>query len=218
MIENMISGFLFLLILILSLVTAALGYQMENEEYNPDKDLKRINNNIIKFKTSLILALIHNGCVIALIILLFIGFSSHNLILGIILLISRIGEGLILYINDSNYWKFLNIAKKYPKSNTNEQESLSNLAMSIFKTKDQRFKLAMVCWSIGTLAFSIIIIVSGGIPEIIGWLGVIASITIGLGNGIKLVKHRLKFPDIGALLAILFEIIIGGWLLFSLSI
>ena len=72
----------------------------------------------------------------------------------------------------------------------------------------------MICWSIGTLAFSIIIVASRVVPEIIGWIGIIASILIGFGNGIKLVKPSFKILDIGALFAILFEIIIGGWLLF----
>ena len=74
----------------------------------------------------------------------------------------------------------------------------------------------MVCWSIGTLAFSIVLVTSGVVPEIIGWLGIVASILVGFWNGIKIGKLNSKnFSPIGGLAAILFEIIIGGWLLIS---
>jgi len=74
----------------------------------------------------------------------------------------------------------------------------------------------MLLWSLGTLAFSIVLVTSGVVPLFIGCLGVVAGITVGFYNGIKLLKHAdLKIlVAIGALLAILFEVMIGGWLLF----
>ena len=162
------------------------------------------------------LALIEHGSVIALAIMLFIVFSPYNLVLGIVCIIFRIGEGLIQYINEPNYWGLLKIARQYSGTSGAEKNSLSDLAHSIFKTKDSRFKFAMICWSIGTLAFSIVLVTSEVVPQIIGWLGIVASILVGFGNGIKLVKPNFQdFTAIGGLTAILFEIIIGGWLLFS---
>ena len=74
----------------------------------------------------------------------------------------------------------------------------------------------MICWSIGTLAFSLVLVTYEVVPAIIGWLGIVASMLVGFGTGIKLVKPRAKdFTPIGGLSAILFEVIIGGWLLFS---
>ncbi|UCE37484.1 MAG: DUF4386 domain-containing protein [Thermoplasmata archaeon] len=215
-VELMLSGFLFLFILILTLVMGLLGYSMEGDDYEPDADLQKISKNPKKFQTSMILAFIHNGCVIALPILLFIAFSHYNLILGIVWTIFRIGEGTILFINDKNYWGFLNIARQYSDSSGDEKKALSDSARNIFKTKDYRFKIAIVCWSIGTFAFSIVIVTSDVVPTIIGWLGIVASILVGFYNGIKLVKPSYKGPLnlVGGLSAIIFEIIIGGWLLF----
>jgi hypothetical protein len=151
----MLSGFLFLLILVLAIAIGALGYPWEKDDYDPDADLQKINKNPKKFKTGFVLALVHNGCVIALPILLFIAFSAYNVLLGIVLTVSRIGEGVVLYINDKNYYGFLRIAKQYSATSDNERKSLSASARNIFKTKDSRFKFAMVLWAIGTLAFSI---------------------------------------------------------------
>jgi hypothetical protein len=215
MIEIVLSGFLFLFILVLNVVMGAFGYLMEKDDYDPDADLKKINKNPKKFKIGIGLALVEHGCVILLTVLLFIISSPYSILLGIILLIFRIGEGLIQYINEPNYWKLINIAKQYSDTNGAEKNSLSDLADTIFKTKDIRFKFAMICWSIGTLAFSIIIVTSDVTPQIIGWLGIVSSILVGFGTGIKLVKPNFKGEVIGALFAMLFEIIIGGWLLFS---
>ena len=215
MIEMVLSGFLFLFILVLNVAMGAFGYLMEKDDYDPDADLKKINKKPKKFKIGIGLALVEHGCVILLTILLFIISSPYCILLGIILLIFRIGEGLIQYINEPNYWKLINIAKQYSDTNGAEKNSLSDIAHTIFKTKDIRFKFAMICWSVGTLAFSIIIVTSDVIPQIIGWLGIVSSILVGFGTGIKLVKPNFKGEVIGALFAMLFEIIIGGWLLFS---
>ena len=215
MIEMVLSGFLFLFILVLNVAMGAFGYLMEKDDYDPDADLKKINKKPKKFKIGIGLAIVEHGCVILLTILLFIISSPYSILLGIILLIFRIGEGLIQYINEPNYWKLINIAKQYSDTNGTEKNSLSDLAHTIFKTKDIRFKFAMICWSIGTLAFSIIIVTSDVIPQIIGWLGIVSSILVGFGTGIKLVKPNFKGEIIGAFFAMLFEIIIGGWLLFS---
>ena len=208
-IEMFLSGFFFLFILVLNLVMASYGYKMEKEDYDPDADLYKINNNPKKFKTGITLALIEHASVIALTILLFIIFSSYNLALGILLLIFRTAEGLIQFINEPNYWRLLKIAKQYTSS-SNEKEALSSKAKNIFKTKDQRFKAAMICWSIGTLGFSIALVLSEVVPAIMGYLGTIASILVGVTTAIKLAKPNSKdLTAIGGLTAILFEIIIG---------
>jgi hypothetical protein len=209
-----LSGFLFLFILVLNLAMGALGYLMEKDDYDPDKDLVKINKDPKKFKIGIGLALIEHGCVIALTLLLFIAFSPYGLLLGIVLVIFRIGEGLIQFYNEPFYWKLINISKKYSSASGAEKKSLSDSARSIFKGKDTRFKYAMICWSVGTFAFSIVLINSGFVPVFIGWLGIIASILVGIGTAIKLVKPKIKLALVGALFAIVFEIIIGGWLIY----
>jgi hypothetical protein len=192
----------------------AFGYLMEKDDYNPDKDLKKIGKSPNKFKTGIGLALIEHACVIALTILLFIAFSPYGLLLGIVLLIFRMGEGLIQFYNEPFYWKLIDIARKYSSASDTEKKSLSDSANKIFKGKDTRFKYAMICWSIGTIAFSIILVNSGFVPLFIGWLGIIAGILVGVYTGIRIVKPNSKIPPIGAIFAILFEIIIGGWLIY----
>ncbi|MDH5779264.1 MAG: DUF4386 domain-containing protein [Candidatus Bathyarchaeota archaeon] len=216
MIIEMLSGFLFLFILVLNLAMGALGYLMEKDDYDPDADLQKINKNPKRFQISIVLALIEHGSVIALTILLFIAFSPYNMILGIVWTTFRTGEGLIQFYNEPNYWELINIARQYSGTGGAEKTSLSDLARTIFKRKDTRFKFAMICWSIGTLAYSIVLVTNEAVPAIIGWLGIVASILVGIGTGMKLVKPNVKdFTSIGGLSAILFEVVIGGWLLFS---
>ena len=77
--------------------------------------------------------------------------------------------------------------------------------------------------SIGTFAFSIMLVTSGVAPPIIGWLGIVASILVFAANGIGLVKPNstvlltIGGPMMfffGGVTGILFEVSIGGWLLF----
>jgi len=108
-----LSGFLFLFIIFLYLILLpALGYKAEIDD--SDAEIQKINDDPKKFQISIGLALIHNVLVITLTIMLFIVFGPpDNILLGIVLIIFRIGEGLILSYNDKNYWDLLNIARKY---------------------------------------------------------------------------------------------------------
>jgi hypothetical protein len=193
----------------------AFGYLMEKDDYDPDVDLKKIKKNPKKFEIGIGLAIVEHGCVILLTILLFIISSPYSMLLGIILLIFRIGEGLIQFINEPNYWSLIKLAEQHSDANDVDKNAITGLAGDIFKTKDRRFKFAMICWSIGTLAFSIILVTSEIVPQIVGWLGIVSSILVGFGTGIKLLKPNFRGEVIGGLSAILFEVIIGGWLLFS---
>jgi len=213
-----LSGFLFLLIIFLYLILLpALGYKAEIVD--SDAEPQKINSDPKKFKISIGLALTHNVIVIMLTIILFIVFGLPDyILLGIVLTIFRIGEGLILSYNDKNYLGLLKIAKKYSSASNAEKTSLSDLALTITKTKSSRFYFAMIFWAIGTLAFSIVLVIIG---NLIGWLGIIASIFIGFADGIKFLKSKVEdskifkvlYP-IGGLLAIIFEVILGIWLLF----
>jgi hypothetical protein len=59
-----------------------------------------------------------------------------------------------------------------------------------------------------------VLVNSGFVPIFIGWLGIITSILVGFGTAIKLVNPKIKLELVGALFAIVFEIIIGGWLIY----
>ena len=214
-VEMGLIGFLFLFILVTFFASAAFGNKIGMSDFDSDAELQKINNDPNKFKISIVLALIEKISVIILAIMVFIFFSPYSLILGVVWAVFRIGEGLIQVYNEKKYWKLRNIARKYSGSSGTEKNALSDLARSILKTRNSRFTFAMVFWSIGTLAFSIVLVTSGVVPEIIGWLGIVASILSGFGNGIKLVKPNFEIlSTIGGLSAILFEVIIGGWLLF----
>jgi hypothetical protein len=90
----MLSGFLFLFVLLTFLVSGAFFFKYG--DVDSDDRLQKIDNDLNKFQISIVLLLISSGSVIALTILLFLVFSPYNLILGVVWTIFRIGEGLIL--------------------------------------------------------------------------------------------------------------------------
>lgn len=217
-IEITLSGFLFLFILVLNVLMAAFGNKIEIGDYDSDAKLQKINADPNKFQISIVLGLIEHVSVIILAIMLFIVFSSYNITLGIVWITFRTGEALIYIYNEINYSKLLNIARQYSVTSGAEKQSLSDLGRIILQTKHYRYTFAAISFSIGTLAYSILFVTYGVIPPIIGWLGIVASISFGFSSGIKLVKPNYKglivLLAIGGLLVALFEAIIGGWLLF----
>jgi len=182
-----LSGFLFLFIIITLVASEAFGNKLISD-LDSDAKLQKINDDPKKFKISIVLALIEHSSIIALAVMLFIAFSPYNLILGIVWTISRIGEGLIDFYNEKNYWGLLNIARQYSGTSGAEKNSLSDLGRTILQTKNSRFAFAQILFSIGTIAYSILFVTYGVVPPIIGWFGLVASILYGFGSGIILVK------------------------------
>ena len=217
MIEIILAGFLFLFIIITLITSERFGYSVISD-LDSDTKLQEINKDPKKFKIGTMLALIEHGTIIALAIMLFLAFNPYNITLAVIWTISRITEGLINFYNAKNYWGLLNIAKKYSSSIGAEKKSLSELGLSILKTKNSVFAFAQILFSIGTLSYSILFATFEAVPvpAIIGWFGIVASILYGFGNGIILVKPNkaMKIFRLG-LLILIFEVVLGGWLLFS---
>ena len=213
-------GFLFLLIMFLNIPMGVFGKRMvEIGNYDSDAWLQNVNKNPNKYKISILLALIEHALVITLTIMLFIVFSSYNIILGIVWVPFRMGEGLVQIYDEKNYWKLLNIAIQHSVTSGVEKKSLSDLSRNILQSIKYRYTFVGLLWAIGTLAFSILLVTYEVVPPIIGWLGIVASISLGFCDGIEIVKPNLKhkfevLTAIGGLSAIIFEIILGGWLLF----
>ena len=209
-----LSGFLFLFILALNIAMAAFGNKVGTIEDDSDAKLRKINNDPNRFKIGIVLGLIEHVSIIALAIMLFIAFSPYNLILGIVWTTFRIGEGLIFIFNEAQYWGLINIARQYSVISGTEKDALSDSGRIILQTRNARYNFAIILFSVGTLAYSILFVTYGVLPPFIGWLGIVTGISLGLGSGIKVVKPHLEALSIFGLLAIVFEVIIGGWLLF----
>lgn len=213
-IEIPLSGFLFLFIIITNLASGVFGYKTLGK-WDSEAQLQKINKSPTKFRISVILIIIEHLSIISLAITLFIAFSQYNIILGIIWCIFRIGEAVIQIYDKKNYWGLLGLATKYSDTSITEKDMLIDSSRSILKTKEFRFAIAQILFFIGTLAYSILFVTYGVIPAIIGWLGIVASVLYGLGDGIFLIKSHFKILwNIGGLLIFLFEVVLGVWLLF----
>ena len=212
-IEIWLSGFFFLFIIITNIVSGKFGYKTFGD-VDSDAQLQMINKDPTKFKISVVIILIEHLGIISLAVMLFIAFSPYNIILGIIWCISRIVEALIQIYDKKNYWELLKLSIKYSDTSGAEKDALINSGNSILKTKESRFVIAQLFFSIGTLAYSILFVTYGVVPLFIGWFGIVAGLLYGFGNGIFLKKPNFKVLwSIGGLLILLFELVLGVWLL-----
>ena len=213
-IEIWLSGFFFLFIIITNILSNVFGYKTFSDmETSPQ--LEEINNDPTRFKISYVLIVLEHLGIIFLAITLFIAFGRYNIFLGILWFFSRLAEGSIQIYDKKNYWRLLYIASEYASSSGAEKNKLNESARSILETKNSVFLNAQILFSAGTLSYSIVFVDYGIVPIFIGWLGIVASIIYGFGNIIYLRNLSLKVIwGIGGLLILLFELILGIWLMF----
>lgn len=213
-IAMIISGLLFWLIIITNVSSERFGYKTLND-LEPKAKLETIGKKPKAFKISVVLILIEHMSIIALAVMLFVVFGSYSLLLGIIWLLSRTLEGLIQIYYKKIYWKLLDLAKHYQTATETEKNTLVGSARALLKTKTTTFTFAQILFSIGTLAYSILFVAYDLLPAIIGWFGIVAAVLYGLGNWLTPIQPKFKyalFP--GALLILIYEIVLGGWLIF----
>jgi len=216
MIELILSGFLFLFIIVTNILSGRFGYETFSD-LNADAKLQKIGTDPKKFKISFTFILIEHVAIIGLALILFFAFSSYSMVLAVVWTTSRTLEALIQIYYKRNYWGLLNLAKNYSGATEAEKTSIADSTRRILKTKNTIFAYAQLLFSMGTLAYSILFATSSTVVlDLIGWFGIIASIIYGLGTGIYIMKPNFKAVwNVGGLLIFIFELILGGWLLFS---
>jgi hypothetical protein len=214
-VEMFLSGFFFLFIIVTNIASGKFGYQTFSK-LDSDSELERIHSDPRKFKIGFGLILTEHITIILLVVMLFLAFNAYSLILAVIWSASRVTEAIIQIYYKKNYWSLLRISEQYSKQTGSSRESLRDLARSILKTKNSVFTFAQILFSVGTISYSILFVLYGVVPELIGWFGIVASIIYGFGSGIALAKPNFKtLWNVGALLILIFEIILGGFLLIS---
>jgi hypothetical protein len=208
-----ILGFLYLFALVTLVASDFFLDKIADLDIEPK--LQNINALPGKFKINIMLALIEHVRVIAIALMLFNVFSHHNLLLGVVGTCFRVAEGLILIYNEVNYWSLLSIARQYSAASGADKNALIDLGRTVVETKSSRVTVVQVLFGVGLLAYSILFAFYGVVPPRIGWLGGVSSLILVYGGGIKLVKSTSGvLLGFGSLFAIIFEVILGGWLLF----
>jgi hypothetical protein len=219
-VEIFLSGFLFVFVMVTNIASGRFGYETMSDTHegslDADAKLQQINDDPTRFKISFVLIVVEHFSIIALAIMLFIAFSPDNMILAVIWTIARTTEAVLQIYNKTKYWGLLNLAGQYSDASDAEKNRLIDSGRSILQSKNSNFAYTQILFSIGTIAYSILFITYNVVPELIGWFGLVASVFYSVGNGIMLVKPNFKaLWNIGGLLILLFEIVLGGWLLIS---
>ena len=212
----LISGLLFLLIIIvLGIAGEKYGYEVFSE-YNAEAKLNKINENPQKFRTAITLVVFEHVIIVVLSISMFLAFGSYSIILGLMWLLARSIEGLLQINNKRTFIGLADIAAQYSNSSETEKEDLENKTLSLLKSKNSTFTVAQLLFSIGTFAYSLVFVLYAVIPIPIGWLGIVTSIVYGLGNAVYRIRPTSKMLwNIGGLLIFIFELVLGGWLVIS---
>jgi hypothetical protein len=216
MIEIVLSGFLFLFIILTNIVSGRFGYETFSD-LNAQAKLQKIASNPKKFKTALAFIVVEHFALIALALMLFFAFSSYSLILAIVWAVSRSLEAIIQIYYKKIYWGLLTSAKQYSSANDAEKISIVDSARIVLKTKNTIFVVAQVLFSVGTFAYSFLFATQTTVvPDLLGWFGITASVIYGVGSGVNIFKPDFRaIWNIGGLLIFVFELILGGWLIFS---
>jgi hypothetical protein len=198
----------------LVLASSRFGFEIYSD-LDSEAKLKKISKDPKKFRIAVKLVIFEHTIIITLAIVLFIAFNSYNIILAIVWTISRVGEGAIQIYNKKSYLGLLDIARKYSGSSGPEKQTLIDTGRSILKTKNSVFSFAQILFSIGTLSYCILFVIYEAVPPIIGWFGLVAGFIYLFGNGIRFTKPNFNaLWNLGGLLIWIFELVLGGWLLF----
>ncbi|UCC16190.1 MAG: DUF4386 domain-containing protein [Dehalococcoidales bacterium] len=212
--ERIIAGSLFLLIIIVNFTAGGFGYETFSK-LNPEEKFKTIHDNPRRFKTGFWLIVIEHILLVGLAIALFVAFKRFNMALAVTWLVARIAEGLIQIYYKKDYYIFLDLSEQYSAADTTGKDSLVKTGLKILETKNKVFTYAQVLFAIGTLSYSVLFVAYDVLPLYIGWFGIAAAVIYGAGSGVKLKTGSQAVWNIGGLLILVYELVLGGWLVIN---
>jgi hypothetical protein len=202
---------LFLLIIITNVAAERFGYETFSK-LNPEEKFRSIHDNQRRFKTGFWLIVIEHVFLVGLAIALFVAFSKYNMALMVTLLVFRTAEGLIQIYYKKDYYKFLDLSEQYSAAGSTGKDSMVKTGLKILETKNRIFTIAQVFFAIGTLSYSVLFVAYNILPLYIGWFGIVSAVIYGAGSGVKLITGSQAVWNIGGLLILVYELILGGWL------
>ena len=204
-------GFLFLFILLTSMLSQTLAGGALDPADVPST-LGKVAANSKKFRMSVVIDLFSHVCVVALAGLLYIVFSPNNRSLALLATLWRVAEGTILALNEINNLVLLDVSQKFASATGTQAVALESMGRILISTERWGLKIGLAFFVLGWLLYAILFVTSGAVPLALGWAGVIASILAAGGVWLSLINPNISMVSFVAL--ILYEIVIGFWLLF----
>ena len=204
-------GFLFLFILITSIISKATAGPPLDSDY-VSESLHNTAANSKKFRISIVFDLISHVSIIALAGALYLAFSQYDQTLAFIGTLWRVVEGTIIAFSEISGLMFLAVAQQYVTAVDSETVALESLGRVLILAEDWGLKIGLIFLGFGSLLYGILFVTSESVPRALGWWGVIAS-ALAIG-GILLALINPKIKMIGILFMIPYEIVLGIWLLF----
>lgn len=209
------AGLLFWLIIVTNIASNRFGYQTYGD-LESEAVFSEINEDPWRFKVGFALIVTEHLCIIALAAALFIAYNDLNLALAVVWLVSRGSEGVIQVVEKRSYWRLLEIARRFADAEGNERSELEELRLEILRSKRANFLYAQILFSVGTLSYALLFVTEDVLPPLLAWFGVAAAVLYGFGTGLTIRRPDSRAVwSIGGLLILIFEAILGGWLLFS---
>ncbi|NNC76142.1 MAG: DUF4386 domain-containing protein [Acidimicrobiia bacterium] len=210
-----IAGLLFWLIIVTNIASNQFGYQTFGDPES-EADLHEIDADPRRFKIGFTLITFEHLCIILLAVVLFIAFDDLNLVLALVWLVSRGTEGLMQIFEKRSYWRLLEIARQHASAVGDERRGLADRREGILRSKRVNFLFAQLLFAVGTFSYSLVFATNSVVPVLLAWFGVAAAVLYGFGNAMT-----IRNPDsrnvwnISGLAILVFEAILGGWLLFG---
>ena len=204
-------GFLFLFILLTSVVSKAMaGASLDPE--NLPKTFDALAEGGKKLRTSIVVDLLSHFSIIALAGLLYLAFSPYSKSLALVGTLWRVAEGTIIALNEINGLLLLTVAQKFVSATGAEAVALETIGRTLIQAEDWGLKIALTFLAFGHLIYAILFVTSGAVPPILGWSGIIASILAAGGILLNMINPNLSM--VSFLVLIPYEIVLGFWLLF----
>ena len=213
-IEMTLSGLLFYIVIGTNIASNFYGYETYSK-IDAVVTLTKINTNEQRFKTAFVLIVVEHFALILLAVMLFMAFYAYNVILAISWLVFRSIESLMQIYNKRTYWKLLGLSQDYLSADESQKGKIMNHGNTILESKNTNFNISQIFFSLGTISYSILFVTIATVPNLLGWFGIIAGLIYLIGNGLEyLNKNSMLVWSVGGLFILIFELILGGWLIF----
>lgn len=213
-----LSGVLLFLMLVTSVLGAAFAGAVGTDYNVPASEVPQVlrlvaeNRNLHQLEIGFDLASF--VFLIALSGAFFVLFSPLSKLLAVLGTLGLLVGGVILAVHDVFWFVFPSISQEYVVASGPKADALLEMGRVYMLTANWGLSVGIAFMGLGILAYGMLMVKSGSVPRILGWLGVIAGILLFSGTWLPRIDESLY--TLWTLLSspvLLWEIGLGFWLL-----
>ena len=179
---------------------------------DPAGVLRDMAENQSQLVVSTVIDIAGNFIIILLAAALYLAFRAHDRNLALLGSFGFLAAGVFFLTYDMMAISLQYLSEGFPEARGAQAESILNSARAVGLMADPAVAMGLTSLAIGVFAYGLLVITTGALPRWMGGIGILGGLVAPFTWLMFVESHLASIGTFGALIILLFALIVGLWL------